>query len=58
MTFLPLITAVISTNYFFSYFPLVKGQPEDPLPVLLIHGYRSTIRCWLSAKLCWHSSLV
>jgi pimeloyl-ACP methyl ester carboxylesterase len=46
MTFLPLITAVISTNYFFSYFPLVKGQPEDPLPVLLIHGYRSTSNVW------------
>ena len=43
---LPTITAVIITNYFFSYLPLVKGQPEDPLPVILIHGYRSTNEVW------------
>ena len=26
--------------------PVANGQPERPLPVLLIHGYRSTHKVW------------
>jgi pimeloyl-ACP methyl ester carboxylesterase len=29
-----------------SYPPVVNGQPERPLPVLLIHGYRSSHNVW------------
>jgi pimeloyl-ACP methyl ester carboxylesterase len=39
-------SVILSTNYF-SFSPnLAVGQPEAPLPVLLIHGYRSTHEVW------------
>lgn len=40
------ISVVLSTNYFSSSPNLAGGQPERPLPVLLIHGYRSTHNVW------------
>jgi len=36
------LLTVIST----SSFPLANGQPRDPLPVLLIHGYASDASVW------------
>jgi|SRR5215216_127393 len=40
------ISVILPTNYFSSSPTLAVGQPETPLPVLLIHGYRSTHNVW------------
>ena len=39
-------SVILSTNYFSSSPNPAVGQPETPLPVLLIHGYRSTHTVW------------
>jgi pimeloyl-ACP methyl ester carboxylesterase len=41
-----LLLTVIAT----SSFPLANGQPEKPLPVLLIHGYASDASVWKTWK--------
>lgn len=41
---LPAILFNISVSS--SLTPLARGQPEESLPVLLIHGYRSTDKVW------------
>jgi pimeloyl-ACP methyl ester carboxylesterase len=40
------IPLILSTNHLSSSPALAAGQPETPLPVLLIHGYRSTHTVW------------
>lgn len=40
------MSAIVTANYFSPLPPLAEGQPEGPLPVLLIHGYRSTHQVW------------
>src|ERR671910_1938333 len=48
ISLLLLLTAIIAAiPLSLTFSPLVaNGQPERPLPVLLIHGYRSTHNVW------------
>ena len=41
-----LVSLSATTGYFSPLLPIAEGQPERPLPVLLIHGYRSTHNVW------------
>jgi Palmitoyl protein thioesterase len=44
-----IIATVVSSIVFggsFIQFPVAKGQADDPLPVILIHGYRQTESSW------------
>src|SRR5215212_5914353 len=43
-----IITTVVSSIVFGSFiqFPVAKGQADDPLPVILIHGYRQSESSW------------
>ena len=41
-----LISISVDSGSFSPLFPIAEGQPERLLPVLLIHGYRSTHNVW------------
>ena len=44
------ITLVIIVNLYFLSVPLARSQPEAPLPVILIHGYRLNESTWNTWK--------